>query len=265
MIASHRWQRHPIPMDCHFEHSLVVAWAVPAATLEPLVAPGLTLDVYDGRWGFVAVAIVGVRGLRPRHLPAFLGRPYLLTGYRTFVRHRDADGRTRRGLDILRSDTDRRTMQVGGNLLTHYNYQLAAITMATTDQRIEVAIESPRGDADLHLVAHLGGSPSSGGGLGGSDLPVTSPFASMGDARRYAGPLPWTFDHEPETDSIVMIHGRRSSWHPEPVAVDVKTCTFLERAPFTAGEARLANAFHVADIDYGWDRGVVVPNARADR
>lgn len=55
-----------------------------------------------------------------------------------------------------------------------------------------------------------------------------------------------------------MIRGRRSRWQPRQVAVEVRTCGFLERAPFDAGP-RLASAFHIADLDYGWDRGVRVP------
>jgi len=61
---------------------------------------------------------------------AWAGRDYALTGYRIFVRHRDRTGRTRRGLHILRSDTDRRSMKLGGNLLTHYRYRLAGIDLA---------------------------------------------------------------------------------------------------------------------------------------
>ncbi len=53
-----------------------------------------------------------------------------------------------------------------------------------------------------------------------------------------------------------MIHARRSQWRPQPVAVDVRTCTFLQRPPFAGVESRLANAFHVADVDYAWERGV---------
>jgi hypothetical protein len=100
-------------------------------------------------------------------------------------------------------------------------------------------------------VAHLDEAPA--------PLPPSSPFRSAKDARRFAGPLPWTFDHEPETDSIVMIHARRSTWRPHLTAVDVERCTFLDRPPFADADVRLANAFHVADVDYGWDRGVRLP------
>ena len=250
-MSWHRLQRHPIPMTCHFGHSLVVTWALPADVLEPLVPRGLTLDTYQEQWGFIIIAAVQSRNLRPRGLPAWAGRDYALTGYRIFVRHRDENDRVRRGLHILRSDTNRQSMRIGGNLLTHYNYELADIDIDARGDQLEVRIDTPRRDADLHVLAHLDPTPA--------PLPATSPFASAKDARRFAGPLPRTFDHEPQTDSIVMIHGHRSSWHPQPIAVDVKMCAFLEHEPFGSAEPRLANAFHIEGIDYSWNRGKRIP------
>lgn len=236
-------------MTCHFDESLVIAWALPKDVLEPLVPDGLTLDTYD-EWGFVVIAVVQTRRLRPAGLPSRLGRDYALTGYRIFVRRQMPDGRIRRGLHILRSDTDKCTMRTGGNLLTHYNYRLGRIEMRRSAGELAVQIETPGAEADLDVIATVSDQPAS--------LPATSPFRSSQDARRFAGPLPWTFDHEPETNSIVMIHARRAGWRPQPVAVEVRCCTFLDQPPF-AGEARLANAFHVSDVDYGWERGIRVP------
>jgi hypothetical protein len=245
------FQRHPIPMRCHFAHSLVLTWALPAPVLGPLVPPGLSLDTYDGHWGFVVIALVQTRDLRPAFLPAWAGRDYALTGYRIFVKHRDQAGRTRRGLHILRSDTDKRDMKLGGNLLTHYRYRLARIGITPSAGELEVRIATPRREADLHVVARLADEPAA--------LPVGSPFRSDRDARRFAGPLPWTFDHEPQTSSIVMIHARRSAWQPRQTDVEVRTCGFLEREPFRSADPRLASAYHVAGIDYGWERGIRVP------
>ena len=238
-------------MTCHFDHGLVIAWAMPARLLDPMVPPGLGLDTYDGEWGFVVIAMVQTRHLRPAFLPAWAGSDFALTGYRIFVKYRDQAGRTRRGLHILRSDTDKRSMKLGGNLLTHYRYRLAGIEIAPTEDQLAVRITTPDAEADLHVVARLAGQQA--------PLPPSSPFRSGRDARRFAGPLPWTFDYEPQTRSIVMIRGRRSQWRPRQVAVDVKTCRFLERAPFGAVEPRLASAFHVTGLDYGWERGVRVP------
>jgi hypothetical protein len=242
-------------MTCHFDHGLVIAWALPARVLEPLVPPGLDLDTYDGHWGFVVIALVQTRHLRPAFLPAWAGRDYALTGYRIFVKYRDQAGRTRRGLHILRSDTDKRSMKLGGNLLTHYRYRLADIELTPTDDQLAVGITTPAGEADLHVVAHLARHQA--------PLPPSSPFRSDRDARRFAGPLPWTFDYEPQTRSIVMIRGRRSHWQPRQVAVEVKTCRFLEQGLFGTANPRLASAFHVTDLDYGWERGVRVPIGQA--
>jgi hypothetical protein len=251
MPTPHPLRRHPIPMTCHFDHAMVLTWALPARRLMPLVPPGLDLDTYDEHWGFVVIAIAQTRYLRPAFLPAWAGRDYALAGYRIFVKHRDRAGRTRRGLHILRSDTDKRSMKLGGNLLTHYRYRLAAIRLTPADDNLDVRITTPNAEADLHVLARLSGQPAL--------LPPSSPFRSDRDARRFCGPLPWTFDYEPQTRSIVMIRGRRSQWQPRQVAVEVRTCGFLEHAPFDATEPRLASAFHVADLDYGWDRGVRVP------
>ncbi len=75
-------------------------------------------------------------------------------------------------------------------------------------------------------------------------------------ARRFAGPLPYTFDHEQATGSIVVVKAHRSTWLPEPVTVRVSRCTFFDRGPFAGSDPVLAQAFHVADLDYGWHRGV---------
>jgi hypothetical protein len=248
-----RLQRHPIPMVTRFRHSLVLAYAIPAPVLAALVPPGLTVDTY-GEFGFVAIALVACEDLRPVGFPARLGRDYVLTGYRVFVRHHDATGRLRRGLHILRSDTDRRSMVWGGNALTHYRYRRAAIRFVEQPGRIEVEIRTPGAQADLHVVAHVG-DPSDGTVA----LPLGSPFTGTTDARRFAGPLPWTFDREAETDSIVMIRGRRTNWNPQPVAVTVTECTFFSDPRFDGIEPVLANAFHVADTEYRWDRGIRVP------
>jgi hypothetical protein len=180
---------------------------------------------------------------------------HALTGYRIFVTYRDRAGRARRGLHILRSDTDKRSMKLGGNLLTHYRYRLVGIDITPAEGQLAVQITTPAAEADLHVVARLAGLPA--------PQPPSSPFRSDRDARRFAGPLPWTFDYEPQTRSIVMIRGRRSQWHPRQVAVEVKTCGFLEHAPFGGAEPRLASAFHIAGLDCGWDRGVRVPAGQA--
>jgi len=246
----HLLQRHPLPVTAWFRHSLVLTYALPASVLEPLLPPGLVLDTF-GELGFVAVAMVQTQGLRPAFFPRFLGQDFFLTGYRIFARFRTADGRLLRGLRILRSDTDHRRMVWGGNLLTHYHYRLARAEVVETKDSLRVQVTTPGAEADVQVNARLDPlmeTPPSG-----------SPFQDLHQARLFAGPLPFTFDYEPETHSIIAIEGVRQNWKPMPVRVEVQKLAFLQHAPFDSARPVLANAFHVRDIPYTWKRGIRHP------
>ncbi|MEX0700504.1 MAG: DUF2071 domain-containing protein [Planctomycetales bacterium] len=234
-------------MRAHFEQVLVLTYAYPPHVLARLVPPGLVLDTFD-QWAFLAVAMVQTRGLRPVFVPRWLGRSFFLAGYRVFVKHRDRQGRVRRGLRILRSDTDRGTMAFFGNLLTHYNYRRVSACVGEAHGLLDVVVESPDGTGDLHVIADLASRPA--------PLPEGSPFRDARQARRFAGPLAYTFDYEPETKSIIRIQASRERWRPQPVRVEVRQNTFLQTSPLCQAEPLLAAAFHAQDIDYRWERGV---------
>jgi hypothetical protein len=246
----HLLQRHPVPIEAFFRHCLVLTYAFPREILSPLLPPGLTLDTFQDL-GFLAIALVQTEGLRPAGTPAALGQDFFLSGYRIFARLRTSAGRNLRGLRILRSDTDKELMAFAGNILTHYNYVKCEVELDDGGGRLAVRISTPRGEADLEVVADLAGKPAS--------LPAGSPFPDLRAARRFAGPLPYTFDYERETHSIVCIRGVRSHWNPEPVAVEVRRCTFLDRPPFAGARPILANAFHLRDVPYRWERGILEP------
>jgi len=236
-------KRHPIPMAAYFRHALVLTYAFPPETLEPLLPPGLELDTWRGR-AFLAVALVETEAMRPSFLPALCGGDFFLSGYRIFTRI--TGGRSLRGLKILRSDTDRRLMVWAGNLLTHYNYALCQAKLEEKGDEMRWMVRTPQGAADLDVVARVRGEAA---------LPAGSPFASMAEARRFAGPLPYTFDYEAETGAIIGIQAVREAWNPAPVAVEVRRNAFLDREPFCRTEPILANAFYVHDVPYRWQRG----------
>jgi hypothetical protein len=266
--ATRALRRHPIPMATHVQHSLMLAYAWPRALLEPLIPAELELDTYPAAtdspsWsdlGFVAVALVRAEGLRPRGLPRGLGGDHVLSGYRIFVRWRAGD-RAIRGLFILRSDTDSDAMARFGELFARHPFRRADIRFEERPEAIEIEIATPGAEADLHVIADLTSRPA--------PLPPGSPFRSLHDARRFAGPLPHSFLREDDADGerwggdgeIVMIEGARSSWEPQPIAVDVRELTFFEGEPFASYEPTLANAFHASDVEYVWERSRRVAQA----
>lgn len=246
----HLLKRHILPIKAHLTASLVLTYAVPGKALMPLLPPGLQLDTY-GEFGFLAIAMVEARDLRPAFSPAGLGLDFFLAGYRIFTRYRTPAGRTLRGLRILRSDTDRRTMRVFGNLLTHYGYELSRCKILRRENIYTIKICTPKGDADLEVEADISedvASPPSG-----------SPFPNVREARKFSGPLPFTFDYERQTHSIIRVEGVRQQWNPRPISVVVRRNTFLDTDIFRSSGAKLANAFYLENVPYSWKPGIREP------
>jgi Uncharacterized conserved protein (COG2071) len=239
-------QRHRMPIKAHFESSLVLAYALPKAALQPFLPPGLVLDTYKD-FGFLAIALVHTSDLRPAFLPSGMGISFFLSGYRIFTRYQTRAGQTLRGLRILRSDTNRWPLQFFGNLLTHYAYELSSWDVRRTENFFGVEVSTPDHKADLHVEADL---------LAPAALPAGSPFEDLREARKFAGPLPFTFDYERQTHSIIRVEGVRQQWNPRPVPVKVHRNAFLEQEVFRNAGAVLANAFFLENVPYAWRRGI---------
>ena len=232
---------HPFAVEAFFERSLVLTFAAPAAEVQALLPAPLLADTF-GEWAFLAVALVQTRALRPKGFPPFLGQDFSLVGYRAFVRYVTPAGKRLRGLYILRSETDRRRMALLGNVFTHYGY-------ATIDLRLAdvpaggLWATSRRGDFDIQVA-----TPDEA-----VALPAGSPFGSWAEARRFAGPLPFTFAVEAAARRVVIVEGVREHWQPQPVAVAQAHVGFLERLPLS--KLVVANAFLVRNIPYHWKKG----------
>ena len=246
----HQLKRHPFAVSAQFEHCLVLTYAAAADVLDALLPPGLELDRLERRpdLGFLAIGFVQTRDLRPAGAPSWAGQDFFLSGYRIFARFRTPRGRLLRGLRILRSDTDSRAMTAFGNLLTHYHYQKARVDLLSHDGRLEITVSTPHSEADLRVVADISNADAT--------LPDDSCFESLVEARRFAGPLPYTFDYEPETHSIIAIRATRRNWLPRLVNVHVERCTFFEQGPLLEARPVLVSAYYQSDISYCWERGV---------
>ncbi len=240
-------RRHPFPVVAWFERVVAVSFAFPVSVLQPMVSGGLELDTYEGL-GFITVAMVWTKGLRPAGFPAFLGQDFFLAGYRIFTRLND-DGRRLRGLQILRSETDRRRMVWLGNLMTHYHYRLAQVRVDQVAAQTRVETSSPDGMRTLDLTfAETDENVS---------LPAGSPFPDWRTARRFAGPMPFTFGAESD-GSFVVIEGSREDWAPRPVAVQQWQVGLFDEPPLRGTQPILANAFTVEGIAYRWEKGRLV-------
>ncbi len=235
-------KNHPFAVEAFFESSLVLTYALPVSVLEPLIPPQLELDIFQDQWVFIAIAIVKTRNLRPKGFPAFMGNDFVLTGYRVFVRYTNSEGKRLRGLYILKSETDSKKMEFFGNLFTHYSYTTTDISITGEDGIVTVRSAA----SGLNITVNTGDEAA---------LPAGSPFADWKEARRFAGPLPFTFTCNEHSGEVLIIEGVRENWTPVPVSVLHSEAGFLS-TPALQG-ARLANAFIIRQIPYYWKKGKV--------
>jgi Uncharacterized conserved protein (COG2071) len=239
---------HPFPVVAHFERVVAVSFAFPSAALQPLVPDGLEIDTY-GDLGFVTAALVWTRGLRPAGFPEFLGQDFFLAGYRIFTRLRDGAGRNLRGLRILHSETDKPRMIMLGNLMTGYNYRRVGVRIMDVGPDIRVVTTLADGEKTLDLTFDAASE--------NTPLPEGSPFPDWRTARRFAGPMPFTFS--PKSDgSFVVIEGKRADWTPRPIALKEWHVGLFNEPPLRGVKPLLANAFAVENIAYRWSRGRIV-------
>ncbi len=236
-------KNHPFAVEAFFESSLVLTFALPKEQLEKLIPQHLTLDTFDDKWAFVAVAMVQTKSLRPKGFPIFMGNNFFLIGYRIFVRYRNLDGKKLRGLYILKSETDKKKMEFLGNIFTHYSYTTTDINLQLSSTKKTIHSEKSR----LNVVYDDSSSDIS--------LPTNSPFSDWKEARRFAGPLPFTFTYSHKNNSMLIIEGVRQNWQPSPINVLDYQVGFLKERDLE--NAVLANAFIIRNIPYHWKKGKV--------
>lgn len=238
-------KRHPFGIEAFFDYSLVLTYALPADFLQSLLPPRLEVD-RSGDLGFIAIALVKTRQLRPTGFPKWLGRSFFLSGYRIFTRF-PVEGRRYRGLKILRSDTDSWSMVFLGNLMTHYSYHKVELTEHRADGQLGLEVASRDGLTDLSIKAQLRER----------ELPSNSPFEDWREARKWCGPLPFTFSPEASSGKMIVVEGVRSDWAPIPIKVSVERINFFKQENFKGVKPVLANAFYTEGIPYRWKPGVL--------
>jgi len=236
-------KNHPFAVEAFFESSLVLTFAVQKKQLETYIPKCLQLDTFNDEWAFIAIAMVQTKNLRPKGFPKFMGNDFFLIGYRVFVRYSSNAGKNLRGLYILKSETDKKKMELMGNIFTHYNYtttdiiqkdQINSKVILSTKSKFKITID--KSEENISLPAH-------------------SPFSDWKEARKFAGPLPFTFTFNPATNEVLIIEGVRQNWTPNPVKVINYEFDFLNSLKLV--NPILANAFVIKNIPYYWKKGKI--------
>lgn len=235
-------KNHLFAVEAFFERSLVFTFAVPKNDIKNLIPPCLELDTFKDQWAFVAVAMVQTKNLRPKGFPSIFGNDFFLIGYRVFVKYVNNAGKRLRGLYILKSETNRKKMEYFGNVFTHYKYTTTDIHQIEQNGSLKISSEK----SGFNIAIDTKETENIA-------LPYGSPFRDWKEARRFAGPLPFTFTYSPETGKVLIIEGVRQNWIPKPVQVNSYSFSFLNKMT----DLKLANAFVIEKVPYYWKKGKI--------
>jgi hypothetical protein len=236
-------KNHPFAVEAHFEESIVLTFATPKEELLKLIPKELSLDTFQDKWAFIAVALVKTKNLRPKGFPSILGQDFYLIGYRIFVRYKTVSGKNLRGLYILKSETDKKQMTLLGNFLTHYNYSTTDISEVNNTSCKEIFSEKSNFKISIDCSGKEAG------------LPSESCFSDWKEAKRFAGPLPHTFSVDSKNKSILIVEGVRENWTPQPIEIKEHYFEFIHSLQLK--KVVLANAFQIENIPYHWKKGRV--------
>lgn len=237
-------KNHPFAVEAFFESSLVFTYAVPKEQIQPLIPECLELDTFHDKYAFIAVAMVQTKALRPKGFPKMFGNSFFLIGYRVFVRYTNQAGKRLRGLYILKSETDKKKMEFLGNLFTHYNYTTTDIHQQSRQGITEIYSDRSGFTVSIEQAENENIA-----------LPAGSPFVDWKEARRFAGPLPFTFTYNSTVKEVLIIEGVRAHWKPMPVKVI--DCNFSFIHDLKLNGVILANAFVIRNIPYYWKKGKI--------
>jgi uncharacterized protein YqjF (DUF2071 family) len=236
-------KNHPFAVEAFFESSLVLTFAIPKEQLQNFIPECLELDTFQDKWAFIAIAMVQTKELRPKGFPRFMGNDFFLIGYRIFVRYKNNAGKRLRGLYIIKSQTDKKKMEIFGNIFTHYNYTTTDIEQTTNGNFRTIESKQSKFQITIEQTDNE------------IKIPENSPFTDWKDARKFAGPLPHTFTVNKKDKTILTILGVRQNWKPKPVKVESYHFDFLNNLKLQ--NLVLANTFEIKNVPYYWKKGKI--------
>lgn len=234
-------KNHPFAVEAFFRQSIVLTFSVPKEQLEKMIPECLELDTFQDKYAFIAMAMVDTKALKPKGFKWFPGNDFFLIGYRIFVKYRTNAGKNLRGLYILKSETNKKVMEYLGSIFTKYDYSTTDII--TQHRGDQFSISSAKSAFDIKIDMEQTEV----------ELPKNSPFISWQEARRFAGPLPFTFSYNKTLKEVLIIQGVREDWLPKPLKVLSYEIGYLDTLGLEG--LQLANAFVINNISYYWKKG----------
>jgi hypothetical protein len=234
----------PFPVKAWFDFFVVLFFSIDKNEAAKRIPFPLQLDLHNEK-ALLAVAAVQTKNFRPAFLPSFMGRNFNLVGYRFLTTYERQNGDTIRGLKIIRSQTNQSLMKFWGDRFTQYKFEYNPLEFNLGENEVRLTGEG----INIELRKHA--DPQS------TPLPAGSCFADWKYARKYAGPLLYTFETNETTKTISITEGTRKNWQPKPIETVRCEIDFLRSPEISSLNPVLSAAYMVQNIPYDWKKAVI--------
>lgn len=235
-------KRQPFSIDANLNYSLILNFALPYQRLQKILPAGLNADIHDNYWGFVAMTVTQIQQIYPQSFPAFSVYNSFHISYRILVSYQGQAGKKLRGSYILRSETDKRSIEWLGNILTPYNFSKTDIQQKTERETMEIS--SQQSNFKILISSAKTGAPL---------LPPDSVFDNWESANQTIVSRPFTFSYLPDQQEILMVESISENGQPVPVEVVQHQIGFFPA--WGLHDAQLVGAFLAQNTSYTSKKG----------
>jgi uncharacterized protein YqjF (DUF2071 family) len=235
-----RFPKHAFAVRTVFRRCFLVNFAVDPTELASALPRHLVPDIHADE-AFVSVVVGEMDKMRPVGVVHPLGITYNQIVYRAAVRCGSDCG-----VHFLRSDADSRIMTGFGNLMSFFRFHHADIRFTPVNGSIELDVTTTTtASADIAATFTVDSATT--------ELPASSAFTSLDDAKRWLVERYTAFDFTEGRATIDVVRIKRGEWDVKVVDDTRAKYAFMNAGtPFTT--ARLDCVFAVGDIPYHWYR-----------
>lgn len=220
---------------------ILINFRVDPKVMQIQLPPPFRPKLLDG-WAVAGICLIRLEQLRPRGLPALLGRSSENAAHRIAVVWTDERGEAREGVYIPRRDSGAWLNRLVGGRLFPGEHQRARFSIREESGFLEIVMDTEGGVANVRLRARVG-----------DRLPSTSRFASLEDASQFfaAGAVGYSpARNRKRLDGLRM---QAENWHVEPLeVVSLHSAYFSDPSRFPVGSVTFDDALIMRDIEHEW-------------